>query len=579
MKNKKTQVVLNKISEAIEILRNSLSTLSSFDSFKIVFVLMAYKRFNDILEQNGASNKSIITIPESSRWSRLDFSSEQLFKQIDKNLREISSANKGLEDIAEALGIQRYQPNISPLTQKELLNTFDSLDLSLNNFSLKEFVETVSVFFEQHAESIGTRSRTAHTPNSLCKLLVKLLNPQISEQIYDPFCGFGDTLISAITHIYENYRWPNECEQYNLSKNIDIYDEDKELLTLTKLRLAMAGVLNNSTRKRGPLTDFNIEDKTDVVFLKPPFNLFVEIGDKPKKISFESISMGISFIGLSDNGRMGIVLPQSYFLNERKIKFVRGFFDEKDNIEAIIQLPERLFPQTSLSINLLILNENKPKERKHKVIFIKVIPFIRDESVSISDEEIERIVAVYKNFEAKTENEEIVTYEEIQQNNFNLFPNCYVGTFPREIKELRKNRAAIPLKDICKIKRGETRKHPYKDKDGLPFIKPLDLPTDAMHPYIDFNNVSYVKPSSEIQIIRHKCILVSLVGDILRPTIFDPNSFYKKESVKDDKKYSEILVSSNIAVIVPNEDKVDFEYLFYQLYSPIVKNQHEMRYT
>ena len=67
------------------------------------------------------------------------------------------------------------------------------------------------------------------------------------------------------------------------------------------------------------------------------------------------------------------------------------------------------------------------------------------------------------------------------------------------------------------------------------------------------------------------------MDDTLRPTIFDPNSSCKKESIEDDIKYPEILVSSKIAVIIPNEDNVDFEYLFYQLYSPIVKNQHEAR--
>jgi len=98
-----------------------------------------------------------------------------------------------------------------------------------------------------------------------------------------------------------------------------------------------------------------------------------------------------------------------------------------------------------------------------------------------------------------------------------------------------------------------------------------------MYRYINFNNVSFGSPVDDKQIIRQKCILVSLLDDTLRPTIFDPNSSCKKESIEDDIKYPEILVSSKIAVIIPNEDNVDFEYLFYQLYSPIVKNQHEAR--
>ncbi|MGQ3683924.1 MAG: N-6 DNA methylase [Candidatus Loosdrechtia sp.] len=572
MKNNKTQVFNNKISEAIEILHNSSSTLSHFDSFKIVFVLIAYKRFNDILEQNGASDKSIITIPESYRWSCLDFSSEQLFKLIDKNFREISSANKGLGDIADALDIQRYQQNISPLTQKELLNTFDSLDLSLNNFSLKEFVEIVSAFFEQHAESTGIiRSKTSYIPNSLCKLIVKLLNPQISEKLYNPHCGFGDILIAAITHIYENHGWPNKFEQYNLSNNIDIYEEDKEILGLAKLRLAMAGVLFNSAAKGS----FFNENKADVLVLRYLFDDYYMNSDDYiyKIIKFKNIYNS----RLIDNGRMGILLPQNQLSNMRTDKFLKELNFKNDYIESVIQLPLELYPSLNTNLNLLIINKNKSIDRKHKVIYTKVSPFIRDGLVSISHEEIERIVTAYNNFETRTKDEEIVTYEEIQQNNFNLSPNCYVGTTPSEIKKLRKDETGIPLKDMYKIECGKTKKRPEKDKQGLPFISTLDLSTNLMYPYVNFNNVTFGKPASEGEIIRQKCILVSLLGDTLRQTIFDPNLPYKKESIEDDIKYPEILVSRNIVVIVPKEN-IDLEYLFYQLYSPIVRKQHAARH-
>ena len=36
------------------------------------------------------------------------------------------------------------------------------------------------------------------TPISLSKLMVKLLDPQITDKIYDPFAGLGDTLITAL---------------------------------------------------------------------------------------------------------------------------------------------------------------------------------------------------------------------------------------------------------------------------------------------------------------------------------------------------------------------------------------------
>ena len=166
--------------------------------------------------------------------------------------------------------------------------------------------------------------------------------------------------------------------------------------------------------------------------------------------------------------------------------------------------------------------------------------------------------------------------EEIKQNNYDLSTSQYIGAFSGEVKKLKENKTGSPLGDICEIIRGRSRK-PHEDKDGLPFVTTKDLAVDVTRPSIDFNKVFLGQPTSERYIFRQKCILVSLVGNNLKPTIFDPKLSDKVEADEYDKKYSEILLGHNIAAIVPNEEIVDFEYLFYQLYSPIVKKQHESR--
>ncbi len=571
MEHTSKQILLNKISKAFDLLCGSL--LDTFDSFKIIYVLLAYKRFNDLFEEGKVSKNSLIKIPEGCSWSQIETSSKQIFKQIDINLKKISSVNNCLEGIAEVFDIDKYQSKIPLPIQDELLNVFNSIDLSLNSFSFKEFVEIGSKLFHQHS-ILGHRGMEYVTPISLSKLMVKLLDPQITDKIYDPFAGLGDTLITAVTHIYENYGWPNGYEQPTLSNKIYLYDENEEILTLAKLRLAIAGVLDNLTiTRRGSILDLKIKDKADVVFLRPPFNRSIEIEETQKKIPEELFSITFSYFSLSDTGRMSVVLPQS-FLFRRDIRSVRETLFKEDCIEAIIQLPVGLWPHTSLSTILLVLNKNKLKERKHKVIFIKVDPVTKDGSISISDKEIGRIVATFKNFKVITENEEIVTLEEIQQNNYDLSTSQYIGAFSGEVKKLKENKTGSPLGDICEIIRGRSRK-PHEDKDGLPFVTTKDLAVDVTRPFIDFNNVFLGQPTSERYIFRQKCILMSLVGNNLKPTIFDPKLSDTVEADEYDKKYSEILLGHNIAAIVPNEEIIDFEYLFYQLYSPIVKKQHE----
>src|SRR3990167_1920999 len=572
MEHTSKQILLNKISKAFDLLRGSL--LDTFDSFKIIYVLFAYKRFNDLFEEGKVSEYSLIKIPEGCSWSQIETSSKQIFKQIDINLKKISSFNNCLEGIAEVFDIDKYQSKIPLPIQEELLNVFNSIDLSLNSFSFKEFVEIDSTLFHQQS-ILGRRGINEYvTPISLSKLMVKLLDPQITDKIYDPIAGMGDTLITAVSHIYDNNGWPDEQVKYKMPNDIDFYEKNVVALALVKLRLAIAGILSNSTIKRGPifeLDDFGLEgmNKADVVFLPAFSSQLIKL----KGSELHSILIPYDYC-LSDNGRMSVVLPQS-FLFRKDVRDDRELlFEEIDCIEAIIQLPAGLWPQTTIETTLLILSMNKPKDRKHKALFTIAECVQKDKITSISDKEIERIVATFKDFKVRTENEEIVTLEEIQQNNYDLSPSRYIGAFSGEVKKLKENKTGSPLGDICEIIRGRSRK-PHEDKDGLPFVTTKALAVDVTRPFIDFNNVFHGQPTSERYIFRQKCILVSLVGNTLKPTIFDPKLSDTVEVDEYDKKYSEILLGHNIAAIVPNEEIIDFEYLFYQLYSPIVKKQHE----
>lgn len=581
MEHTSKQILLNKISKAFDLLRGSL--LDTFDSFKIIYVLLAYKRFSDLFEEGKVSKNALIKIPEGCSWSQIETSSKQLFKQIDINLKKICSVNNCLEGITEVLGIDKYQLKIPLPIQEELLNVFNSIDLSLNSFSFKEFVEIDSTLFHQQS-ILGRRGMNEYvTPISLSKLMVKLLDPQITDKIYDPFAGLGNTLITAVTHIYENYGWPNELEQQhllNLNNNIDLYEKNNEILAWAKLRLAIAGILSNSTIKRGPLSDLSMSnsgtDKADVVFLPPAFSSqFIKVEALNMKIPYEVDSILLPYnFGLSDNGRMSVVLPQSFLFRKDVRYFREVLFFEEDCIEAIIQLPAGLWPQITIQTTLFILSKNKHKDRKHRALFTIAECVQKDKITSISDKEIERIVATFKDFKVRTENEEIVTLEEIQQNNYDLSPSRYIGAFSCEVKELKEKEKGSHLGDICEIIRGKSRK-PHEDKNGLPFVTTKDLAADVKLPFIDFNNVFLGQPTSERYIFRQKCILVSLVGNNLKPTIFDPKLSGTVEADEYDKKYSEILLGHNIAAIVPNEEIIDFEYLFYQLYSRIVKKQHE----
>jgi len=73
---------------------------------------------------------------------------------------------------------------------------------------------------------------------------------------------------------------------------------------------------------------------------------------------------------LNDKGQTAIICSQGVLFRggvESQIR--KGMIDE-DAIEGIIALPEKLFFGTGIPACVLILNKNKPKDRKNKIIFV-----------------------------------------------------------------------------------------------------------------------------------------------------------------------------------------------------------------
>ena len=81
---------------------------------------------------------------------------------------------------------------------------------------------------------------------------------------------------------------------------------------------------------------------------------------------------------LKDNGRAAIVLDTgavsrgSGSQSSNKEREVRKVFVEKDRIEGVILLPENLFYNTTAPGVIILLNRQKPVDRKEEIILINV---------------------------------------------------------------------------------------------------------------------------------------------------------------------------------------------------------------
>lgn len=655
IKNDKTEKLQNKIARAFDMLRDSLG---AFDAFKIVFVLLHYKYFEEAYEKYAKESQAERKDGKGFRINDMTaaYVQEQNIRKLDKtvvNIRNTSNSfevknalfvqiSKALKDIsAETIGLHFTEVNpewsnidskneqeciakegkndsnsfnntqdiqiqleqIPQTVKRNILELFNSQDLSFKDISFQDFEAVVSGLEITYLEFESKKVADYIIDPSLSKLMVKLLSPQPLERLCFPFYGLGQIPTTAMDHICD----VSKPSIDDIKAVIDGRDDflvrlteielsgNREILSLAELRIAAKAYSLNKTGDdlavkfiaRNP-DDYS---KPDIIFLNTPFGCRRPGLPSPIYQAYEipilnspQNKRGLLEIfhyldRLSDSGRMGVLIPiEPLSSTSRVLKdmSIKESIIENNYLEAVIQLPEQPpFSGTAMTPVLLVINKNK--SRKHKIFFAKIKP-VRPGSTVVSVAEVNRVVNAYNNTDDNAD--AIVALEDIQRQNYNLSPDLYIKAFSRKLKKLIENKQAVHLSELCTIEVGRAKKidlgGAIKYIGGgnpcLPFIEAKDLARDVTEPYLDLNDVYKGIEIKDHHIFDKKCILVTRIGLDLKPTIFDPDYEYNDKS-------KEIILGFSVAALIPNEEIIDFEYLYYQLHDPIVKKQRRPSFS
>jgi type I restriction-modification system DNA methylase subunit len=101
---------------------------------------------------------------------------------------------------------------------------------------------------------------------------------------------------------------------------------------------------------------------------------------------------------------------------------IRENMIKEDIIEGIIALPPKLFYGTGIPGCVLILNRNKPPNRKNKIILIYAAKDFEEGKVrnKLRGSDIQKIVSAFKNYKDIDRYCHIAEFDELQENEFNL---------------------------------------------------------------------------------------------------------------------------------------------------------------
>ncbi|MEN3045345.1 MAG: N-6 DNA methylase, partial [Candidatus Hydrothermales bacterium] len=138
---------------------------------------------------------------------------------------------------------------------------------------------------------------------------------------------------------------------------------------------------------------------------------------------------------LKEKGKMLVVLDTgavsrgSGTSGKNKERDIRKSFVDQDLIEAVVLLPENLFYNTTASGIILVINKNKPEERKRKALLVNISNLYQKGRPKnyLPESTILKVYELYSEFREEEGISKVVKLEEIVRNDYNLSPSRYVS--------------------------------------------------------------------------------------------------------------------------------------------------------
>jgi len=435
--------------------------------YKFILVLLFMKRLNDqwkteklqykerLLKEVGLSDAEAevevekfdysYKIPKQFLWDEVTNDVKSLPEKLATAISETAKLNQQLQGVinrVDFLEFARNQENRELLRQ--LVELFEKYNLGGKEVSpdvLGDAYEHILMKFAPERAKEGE----IYTPREVIKLMVEILDPKPGESVYDPCCGSGGMLIISYLHVGEKYgkEETKKLFLFGQERNPEIYAVGEMNLLLheiTNANLVSGDSLDYPRfRDNGNLRQF------DVVIANIPWNQdgYGEVRLKKADLR-ERFSLGYGTNSSADwawvqhmlasakpNGRTAIVVDNGCLFRGGAEKNVRSKVVNKDLVECVILLPEKLFYNTGAPAAIIVFNSNKPENRKNKILFInasnEVIahPLLR-RLTSFSKENIARIAEAYQTFVDSEGFSKPVDKKDIVDNDYNLNVTLYV---------------------------------------------------------------------------------------------------------------------------------------------------------
>lgn len=271
--------------DAANILRGPVDA-SDFKAY--IFPLLFLKRISDVYDEERAAalaesdgdaeyadqpEQHRFLIPAGCHWSDLQSRSTNVGQAIQRAMREVEQANPNT--LYGIFGDVQWT-NKERLPDALLVKLVDHFSgMSLSNAQVPNDVlgNAYEYLIKKFADLTNKKAGEFYTPRSVVNLMVRILDPQPGETVYDPACGTGGLLLETLQHVREN----GGDDRLMLGR---LFGQEKNLTTaaIARMNLFLHGaedfnIVRGDTLRQPAFISGDRLATFDCVIANPPFSL------------------------------------------------------------------------------------------------------------------------------------------------------------------------------------------------------------------------------------------------------------------------------------------------------------------
>jgi type I restriction enzyme M protein len=300
--------------------------------------------FGDDVDPEVEADYHKFDLPPGTHWRDVTTKTANLGAAINKALGQIEQANP--DSLAGMFGDASWgnKERLPESSLVTLINAFNGLSLNPDEVSNDLLGQGYEYLLKKFADESGKKAGEFFTPRQVVRLLIRILDPQPGESVYDPACGSGGMLVETINTVRDHGGDTRTLRLYGQEVNLTtsaIARMNLYLHDIEDFKIVRGDTLRSPGLRKpdGKISTF------DVVVANPPFSLtnwgaetwaadVRSVGGVPptKNGDFAWIQHMVASMD-PDNGRVGVVMPHGVLF--------RGGAEAKIR-QALVVLPRQV---------------------------------------------------------------------------------------------------------------------------------------------------------------------------------------------------------------------------------------------